>query len=169
MQAWAASHGWFLIFLSMSLGSLGLSVLTRRRWPTVLGVAILVNQLLYQGAIDAFDAPLSLFLPMAGDCVLALVIYRVYERHAPGVWSVTLFLIQFTICLADWLVTSALTAPLGDPAGILHGYYLSANVLWTLLVACNSGPGVWHVAVHLRDYLHRARRLGSLARLFLRR
>lgn len=168
MEGWVATHGWFLKFLSLSLGTLGLSIIMRQKWPTILGVAILANQLVYQAAIDLYDAPVSLLVPMLGDCALALLMYRVYERHAPGVWSVTMFLLQFTICLADWMISSALTLPNIDRAAALHGYYFSANILWLLLVACNAGPGVRHVAVHLRKYLHRPRSLGSLARLLRR-
>lgn len=168
MHQWAATHGWFLLFLSFSLGSLGLSICTRQKWAAVLGVMILLNQTLYQGAIDLFELPWSLFWPMIGDCGLALAIYFVYERRAPGVWSATLFLIQFTICLTDWSMAGALTTPVNRD-DVLYGFYLCANVLWVLLVACNSGPGVKHVAVRLRDYLHRARAAGSLARLLARR
>lgn len=169
MTMWAAAHGWFLLFLSLSTGTLALSVVTRQKWAAVLAWAIIGNQLLYQWAIDMFDAPVSLFVPMIGDCLLALGIYRVYERHAPGLWSVAMFLVQFTICLADWLVAGALTLPGVDRPAVLFGFYLSANILWLLLVACNAGPGAKHVAVHLRDHLHRAGATGSLARLILRR
>lgn len=169
MTAWIAAHGWFLTFLALSVGSLALSLAVRQKWAAILGACILLNQLAYQGAIDAFDAPLSLSIPMLGDCLLALAIYRVYERHAPGVWAATMFLLQFTICLADWAAIGALSLPIDDHAQLLRGYYLSANVLWTLLVACNSGPGAKHVVVRLRDYLRRAGAVSSVARLFFRR
>lgn len=165
---WIAAHPTFLAFLACSVGTLVLSLATGQRWAAIVAWLVIGNQALAQGSIDMFDAPMSLMVPMVGDSLLALALYVIYERHRTTVWAVTMFLIQFTICLADWGVAGALTLPL-DHAEVLHGYYLAANILWLLLVACNAGPGARHVVVHLRDSLHRARAAGSLARISQRR
>lgn len=168
MADWTAAHQTFLAFFTISVATLVLSMATHQKWAAVLAWCIIGNQCLAQWGIDMFDAPGSLMVAIVGDCILALAIYRVYEAHRPGVWSVTMFLIQFTICLADWAIGSSLPF-LTDPEAALYGYYLSANILWLLLVACNAGPGARHVAVRIRDYLHRTGAAGSLARLLQRR
>lgn len=164
----------FWVFLALSVSVLALSLATRQRWAAVCAWLVVGNQCLTQFAISQFDPPYSSLIFLVSDCVLAMALGGVYQFRAATTWAAGMFLVQSTVCLLDWGWSAALSlhselATSWDMRRLSDGYYLLLNILFPMLVACNAWPGAKHVAVHLRDHLHRAGAAGSLARLILRR